>query len=441
MKKYLPLIVFLGITIRIIMPLNDVFNNGYINFLGPDSYYHAIHLKEILRTFPSMPDIYIQDWFIVAFAWIVSLGKPTMKLVEIISLFTSPLTAGCTILLVYFISLKLFGGISTLIASAYVAFIPGEFLFRTLLGNIDHHAAEVLVTTALMTTILYAYYCKHKGLKISAIFIILLLLVAYAYVWPGARSFLTLNIQMASATYQTTQETASIASLIPYHILNLIMAFTCLAILILKHRNWLLIGWLFLTATLTCWQIRFDYYLIVPVSVAAGGIMGKDIHISERLRDWAIIALAVVTLHGFIIYGAIISSDNQAPSKEWNQAADWIKENTPKESIITSWWDYGYFVEYRAERRAYIDPGQNAKKIRKVAECLMSYGDPELPGDYFIADEKTSSNYYQVMSVWAGTNYGALNMERTFLFRLYNGKTNLKIAYDNDVRIWILDKM
>ncbi|MDF2428946.1 MAG: hypothetical protein OPY07_06830, partial [Nitrosopumilus sp.] len=29
---------------------------------------------------------------------------------------------------------------------------------------------------------------------------------------------------------------------------------------------------------------------------------------------------------------------------DWLDALDWMKKNTPKDAVVASWWDYGYWV-------------------------------------------------------------------------------------------------
>lgn len=41
----------------------------------------------------------------------------------------------------------------------------------------------------------------------------------------------------------------------------------------------------------------------------------------------------------------------------WLQALDWLKENTSSSAIIISWWDYGYLIQYYANRTTVVDPG------------------------------------------------------------------------------------
>ena len=41
----------------------------------------------------------------------------------------------------------------------------------------------------------------------------------------------------------------------------------------------------------------------------------------------------------------------------WYQAMMWINDNTPQDSVIVSWWDYGYWIQALGKRRTVVDGG------------------------------------------------------------------------------------
>ncbi|MBI5377219.1 MAG: hypothetical protein HZA82_01155, partial [Thaumarchaeota archaeon] len=40
---------------------------------------------------------------------------------------------------------------------------------------------------------------------------------------------------------------------------------------------------------------------------------------------------------------------------DWLDATDWLKNNTPKDAVIASWWDYGYWITTLGERKSLAD--------------------------------------------------------------------------------------
>jgi dolichyl-diphosphooligosaccharide---protein glycosyltransferase len=64
------------------------------------------------------------------------------------------------------------------------------------------------------------------------------------------------------------------------------------------------------------------------------------------------------------------------PSNDWIETLEWINLNTPKDSIVASWWDYGYWISTVADRTTLIDNATLGDwQIKKVAEIFMSTPD------------------------------------------------------------------
>jgi len=90
------------------------------------------------------------------------------------------------------------------------------------------------------------------------------------------------------------------------------------------------------------------------------------------------------------------------PSNDWLETLEWIKLNTPEDSIVASWWDYGYWISTVAERTTLIDNATLSDwQIVKVAEIFMSTPDEawnlltEWDVDYvvvYIAAQKLNGN-------------------------------------------------
>ena len=76
---------------------------------------------------------------------------------------------------------------------------------------------------------------------------------------------------------------------------------------------------------------------------------------------------------------------------DWNDALGWIKNNTPDDSTVISWWDYGYWIQVKAERATYADNSTLIDSmIKKIAKIFLSHPDDgwkllnDLEADYFI---------------------------------------------------------
>ncbi|MEM4288525.1 MAG: hypothetical protein QXV97_06950, partial [Candidatus Caldarchaeum sp.] len=58
---------------------------------------------------------------------------------------------------------------------------------------------------------------------------------------------------------------------------------------------------------------------------------------------------------------------------DWLKALTWMKNNLPKDAVIASWWDYGYWITVVGEKITLIDNGTlNSTQIGDVAHAFMS---------------------------------------------------------------------
>jgi dolichyl-diphosphooligosaccharide--protein glycosyltransferase len=72
-----------------------------------------------------------------------------------------------------------------------------------------------------------------------------------------------------------------------------------------------------------------------------------------------------------IVNGATIYS--RSPFGDWIQTLSWVRQNTPTNSIIISWWDYGYWFAVMGNRTTVVDNATlNSTRIAQVAQLLMS---------------------------------------------------------------------
>ena len=67
---------------------------------------------------------------------------------------------------------------------------------------------------------------------------------------------------------------------------------------------------------------------------------------------------------------------NQPPSNDWVETLEWIKNNTPQDAVIASWWDYGYWISTISERATFIDNSTLIdSRIKHMAKIFLSSPD------------------------------------------------------------------
>jgi dolichyl-diphosphooligosaccharide---protein glycosyltransferase len=90
-------------------------------------------------------------------------------------------------------------------------------------------------------------------------------------------------------------------------------------------------------------------------------------------------------------------------TNDWINALDWISKNTPKNAVIASWWDYGYWITTLGNRTTLADNGTlNQTRIQTIAKMFI-----DKPQDGIKVARQLKSDYillYIVGQRFPGTN-------------------------------------
>ena len=88
---------------------------------------------------------------------------------------------------------------------------------------------------------------------------------------------------------------------------------------------------------------------------------------------------------------------------DWKESLEWIKNNTPEDSVVASWWDYGYWITTMSDRGTLNDNATiNGTRIAKVAKTLLSP-----PDEAWNTLQKMGADY--VLIFVAGQTSGTFN--------------------------------
>jgi len=253
---WLLIICAVGVILRVALPAHAVFANGEINFLGPDSYWQMGNALAVAETGNYG---FNYDTLLAVFGQ-ASIIIPVLLAVGVI-------------IMVYFIGRRLFNSRAGLAAAAFIAVWPNEFMARTFLGAVDHHSIEVFITTgaALMFVLLITQKRYLSWWTLAGVAGIVALLLLYKNIWPVFRLPF---FDQSAETMVTTVETLPLGSSQNY-IPQVDFALAVIAGFILIRRGdcwqkWVVIVWVGVMLVATVYQVRFDYYLAVPLAVLVG---------------------------------------------------------------------------------------------------------------------------------------------------------------------------
>ena len=151
--------------LRVEPPHQGVLGGSWVMYGENDGWYNMRLVENLVHHFPirnsfdpytlypygqNIPFAPFFDWSIALIIWIAGLGHPSTALIEKIGAYFPAILGTLTIIPVYFIGKELFNRNAGLLAAGLLAILPGEFLFRSILGFTDHHIAEVLFSTTTM---------------------------------------------------------------------------------------------------------------------------------------------------------------------------------------------------------------------------------------------------------------------------------------------------
>jgi len=174
----LSLFIAVALFIRIYLPYNEIFVNGWVKYAGTDNYYYMRLVDNMVRNFPHLMgvDPYLAypngesigsyTFFarlLAAISWAIGLGHPSQRLVDVVSAYVPAVLGAVVIVPIYVLGKALFGRWAGLVSAGLIAILPGEFLGRSILGFTDHHIAEVLFSaTAMMFLMLAVKSARDK---------------------------------------------------------------------------------------------------------------------------------------------------------------------------------------------------------------------------------------------------------------------------------------
>ena len=132
--------------------------------------------------------------------------------------------------------------------------------------------------------------------------------------------------------------------------------------------------------------IRFSVFLLVPLGISLGCIIGELYSYFRSTKKWSgILAVGAISL--YLISGfwskAYQSAKGTLPLMDdtWYEVLNIIKLRTPPDSVLNSWWDFGDWFKVVAGRRVIFDgQSQDVPQAYWMARAILSSNEEEAVG-------------------------------------------------------------
>ena len=189
----------LGFLVRTAFLFDKVFVDGAVNYQDSDAWYHMRLIENLTRNFPhrSPVDPYLAadapavsvpllfDLLVSGLAWVIGLGAPSPRTVEIVGALVPPIMGGLTVVVVGLLGARLFNRRAGWLAAGLLAIAPGQFLARSVVGFTDHHVAEALLTALTLLTTIVALDEGPSRRQLVIAVLAGVALAAYLLTWSG----------------------------------------------------------------------------------------------------------------------------------------------------------------------------------------------------------------------------------------------------------------
>jgi len=146
------------------------------------------------------------------------------------------------------------------------------------------------------------------------------------------------------------------------------------------HLSIIVFFWIFATFFMAYYKLKFTYTFGLPIAAAAGVITVELFQLlktrTELEKKAIFLALGFMFLVGTSA-GSLFVEDKvptiEMRNPDWKGALEWLSEETPEDSKMFNWWDYGHWISFVGERAVLTD-NRNIylKELQDVSKFMIT---------------------------------------------------------------------
>jgi len=130
--------------------------------------------------------------------------------------------------------------------------------------------------------------------------------------------------------------------------------------------------------------VRFIMMLIAPLAVSAGIFVGAVLEYSAEsrfrwIRGVSFILIVLTVSAQLVISAGMVTALKPGYNDYFEESAQWIAENTPRDTVIVAHWSYGHFYASEADRTILYNGGLAYIETLPEERVVCIVMDPWIP--------------------------------------------------------------